>query len=276
VPLKGQFEAGFWDDYARGQAGGREEALARGIRALSPTMLLYAERAFAEARLAPGSRVLDVGTGTGTMAVVAARGGMHVLATDFSEVMVNQVVSYGIPNLEARQMDGQSLDLDDATFDAAFSMFSVTLFGDWRAGLAEMARVVRPGGVGTVGTWTSPGGASAARALFLLCQEMFPDLPGPEFAKGIIEMQDVGRFRSAMLTAGFIDVNIVYETQDWEIRAADLEDPDRLFTFTTQWKLLDQRRQQQVLNVMRSQISLDGRYLVGSTAGIATGRRPED
>ncbi len=61
----------------------------------------------------------------------------RVLAIDFSPGMVRHVLSYGLPNLEARQMDGQALDLLDASFDAAFSNFGVMPFPDWRAGLAE-------------------------------------------------------------------------------------------------------------------------------------------
>jgi ubiquinone/menaquinone biosynthesis C-methylase UbiE len=47
----------------------------------------------------------------------------------------------------------EAMGLADETFDAAFSMFGVSLFRDWRAGLSEMFRVVRPGGTATLGTW---------------------------------------------------------------------------------------------------------------------------
>jgi SAM-dependent methyltransferase len=50
-------------------------------------------------------------------------------------------------------MDGQALDLPDAAFDAVFSIFGVIMFPDWRKGLAEMARVTRPGGT----AWSRPG-----------------------------------------------------------------------------------------------------------------------
>ena len=70
-------------------------------------------------------------------------------------------------------MDGRALDLPDASFEAAFSMFGVVLFPDWQAGLSEMVRVIRPGGVGSIGTWKHPKGAAAT---LLLAQTFRPAL----------------------------------------------------------------------------------------------------
>lgn len=108
----------------------------------------FAEMALAHVPLGPDSRVLDVAAGTGALALAAARTGAQVLATDFSPGMVARIAAAGLPNVETRVMDGQALDLPDGTFDAAFSIFGVMMFPDWRRGLAEMARVTRPGGYG--------------------------------------------------------------------------------------------------------------------------------
>ncbi len=62
--------------------------------------------------------------------------------------LVARVAAAGRPNVDARVMDGQALALPDAGFDAVFSIFGVILFPDWRKGLAEMARVTRPGATG--------------------------------------------------------------------------------------------------------------------------------
>ncbi len=113
----------FWDGFAQ------YETVAHSFTTL------FAKRALEEAELPDGAHVLDVATGTGALAVAAARAGARVLAIDFSPGMVRRVQSYALPNLEARQMDGQALDLPDASFDAAFSNFGVMLFPDWRAGL---------------------------------------------------------------------------------------------------------------------------------------------
>src|SRR3546814_3820403 len=81
----------------------------------------------------------------GALALVAARAGASVLATDFSFGMVSAILAHRLAGLEAEVMDGHALDLPDGGFDAAFSMFGIMLFADWRKGLAEMARVVHPG-----------------------------------------------------------------------------------------------------------------------------------
>ncbi len=134
----------------------------------------YAERAWAEAALPVTATVLDIAAGTGALALVAARAGARVTATDFSPGMVESVLSHGLPNLCAKVMDGQALDFPDASFDAAFSMFGIMLFPDWRKGLAEMARVVRPGGLGSVGTWKQAAGAAANLLLAERVSDLFP------------------------------------------------------------------------------------------------------
>jgi ubiquinone/menaquinone biosynthesis C-methylase UbiE len=115
-----------------------------------PNTARYVDAALAHVPLTPGSCVLDVAAGTGALALAAAAAGANVLATDFSPGMVARIAAKALPNVEARVMDGQALELPDASFDAVFSMFGVFMFPDWRKGLAEMARVTRPDGYGIV------------------------------------------------------------------------------------------------------------------------------
>jgi SAM-dependent methyltransferase len=170
-------------------------------------------------------------------------------------------------------MDGHAMAIPDASFDAAVTMFGVTLFDDWRVGLEEIHRVLRPGGPAVVGTWTSLGGAGAVRALYLLCKELFPGTPPPELPAGVVEMQTSERFVRAMNDAGFVDVRIVYEDQVGEIHPHDLDQPDEIFSYSTQWSLLDPAQQRTIVDVMRRRFSDRGTYSVTSTAGIAIGHR---
>jgi predicted RNA methylase len=85
-----------------------------------PFTARFAEAALARVALTPESYVLDVAAGTGALALAAARTGAKVMATDFSPGMVACVAAAGLRNVEARVMNGQALDLPDATCDAAW------------------------------------------------------------------------------------------------------------------------------------------------------------
>ena len=201
---------------------------------------IYGARAWEQASLPAGAKVLDIAAGAGALAIVAARAGAQVLATDFSSGMVEAVLSHGSPNLDARVMDGQALDLPNASFDAAFSMFGIMLFPDWRAGLREMARVVRPGGIGCIGTWKEPSGAASNLLLARLVEAFFPEVKAPEPVEGMNELRDPGRFEAAMRSVGFLDVSIVEVTNDFMIDAGMIADPERLFQFSPLWPGVEQ------------------------------------
>lgn len=235
---------------------------------------LYAERAWEQAALPYRAKVLDIAAGAGALALVAARASAQVLATDFSPGMVESVLSHGLPNLDGRVMDGQALDLPDASFDAAFSMFGIMLFPDWRKGLAEMARVVRPDGIGSVGTWKEPAGAAANLLLAELGATLFPELEASPPPGGMGELRDPDRFRAAMTAAGFTDVSIIEVSNDYLVDDAALADPERLFQFSPLWPQLDGGQRSTVMASIRGAQSAHGGVLpVDSPALIATARR---
>ncbi len=103
------------------------------------------------------STALDIATGPGTLAIQLAPRVRRVVAVDFSTAMIDRLHAHvlrgHITNLEAHVMDGQQLTFDDASFDLVASMFGVFLFADRALGLAEMFRVVVPGGRALVTSW---------------------------------------------------------------------------------------------------------------------------
>jgi len=116
------------------------------------------------ARVGPGDRVLDVATGTGDLAIeLAARVAPEgaVLASDFSEAMLARARTKAVglrggvqPTFE--WADALELPYPDDCFDAATVGFGARNFADLGRGLAEMVRVVRPGGRVVVLEMTTP------------------------------------------------------------------------------------------------------------------------
>ncbi len=122
----------------------------------------WRERAADLTGAGPGARVLDVATGTGDLALELARRvapGGEVVGSDFSEAMLARAQRKPRPaGVELRFEWGDALELPyaDQSFDAATVGFGARNFSDLSRGLAEMVRVVRPGGRVVVLEFTSP------------------------------------------------------------------------------------------------------------------------
>lgn len=97
----------------------------------------------------PGESVLDIGTGSGSLALLAAQTGARVTGVD--------VAADGIERARARAAelgldvrldvgDAQSLPYEDASFDVVLSSFGIIFASDHRRAAEELARVCRPGG----------------------------------------------------------------------------------------------------------------------------------
>jgi len=115
----------------------------------------WRERAVELARVGPGSRALDVATGTGDLAVALRTAGAEVVGCDFSEEMLERARRKE-PSARFEWADALALPYDDDSFDAATVGFGARNFSDLARGLAEMARVVRPGGRVVVLEITTP------------------------------------------------------------------------------------------------------------------------
>jgi SAM-dependent methyltransferase len=108
------------------------------------------------AGVAPGSSVLDVGAGTGALTGELVRRDMTVAAIDPSEQFA-ATLRNRYPGIDARQGPGESLPWPDDSFDTALAQLVVSFMDDAPAALAEMRRVVRPGGVVAACMWSAPG-----------------------------------------------------------------------------------------------------------------------
>ena len=118
----------------------------------------WRERAADLALLGPGDRALDVATGTGDLAIALARrvgGSGQVVGCDFSERMLERAREKA-PSLRFEHANALELPYADGSFDAATVGFGARNFSDLDRGLAELARVVRPGGTVVVLEITTP------------------------------------------------------------------------------------------------------------------------
>jgi demethylmenaquinone methyltransferase/2-methoxy-6-polyprenyl-1,4-benzoquinol methylase len=118
----------------------------------------WRRRAADLAAVGPGSRVLDVATGTGDLAIELAERvapGGEVVGSDFSEEMLARARDKE-PAIAWEWANAMELPYADDAFDAATVGFGARNFSDLGRGLKEMARVVRPGGRVVVLEMTTP------------------------------------------------------------------------------------------------------------------------
>ena len=167
------------------------------------------------ARLGPGGRVLDVGTGIGEPAVTAARRvgpTGYVLGVDLAEGMIlegrKRVERLGLDGIvELRHGNAESLELADATFDAVVSRWALMLAGDFQATLAGLGRCLTPGGRLAVALWGHVERVPFIRlaleaALDLLGRRPPEDGPQHFWTRGCQTLERLAR------NAGFTDVRV--------------------------------------------------------------------
>jgi ubiquinone/menaquinone biosynthesis C-methylase UbiE len=115
------------------------------------------------AELRPSDCILDVGTGTGLVALRAARllSGGRVIGIDHSQGMIEQACAkahrcgFG-HSVIFRKSDAEQLDCSDQSVDVVLSLYALFHFPDPLRALTEMYRVLRPGGRVVIGVGSGP------------------------------------------------------------------------------------------------------------------------
>jgi SAM-dependent methyltransferase len=118
-------------------------------------------------RLEPrrGDRWLDLATGTGEVAIRAARRGAYVTGLDIAPHLLSQARSKS-SDVEWVEGDAQALAFEDASFDVVSSTFGIMFAPDHGASAAEIARVCRHGGRLGLCNWRPNEGLHALYAKF--------------------------------------------------------------------------------------------------------------
>ncbi|HSI04941.1 MAG: class I SAM-dependent methyltransferase [Myxococcota bacterium] len=136
-----------------------------------------AARLVAFARITSSQRVLDVGCGTGVVALAAARTGARITGLDLTpELIAHAKQNAAIAGAEAEWLvgDAEALPFEDGSFDAVVSQFGHMFAPRPDVALKEMLRVLKPGGTIAFATW--PPDFFTGR-VFQLVGKFLPPLP---------------------------------------------------------------------------------------------------
>jgi SAM-dependent methyltransferase len=147
-----------------------------------------------------GQRALDVGCGPGalTTELVGRLGAQAVAAADPSEPFV-QAARHRHPGVDVAVAGAEDLPFDDGVFDAALAQLVVSFMSDPVAGLVEMRRVTRPGGIVAACVWDHAGGKAPLSPLWRAVEELDPGARDEAGQAGAREGQLAALFEAAGL-----------------------------------------------------------------------------
>ena len=179
------------------------------------------------AAVGQGSRVLDVATGTGDLAIELASRGCEVVGTDFADEMLERA-RVKAPGIRFEHANALELPYADGEFDGATVGFGARNFSDLERGLAEMARVVRPGGRVVVLEITTPtkpplstfygvwfdqivpvlGRLSGEQDAYSYLPDSVKRFPGPRDLAATMERAGLERLRWILTAGGIIALHV--------------------------------------------------------------------
>jgi SAM-dependent methyltransferase len=127
------------------------------------------------AAVSPGQRVLDVGCGPGALtAELVRRTGPDMVSAVEPSASFAAAVRERLPGVDVRRSPAEQLPFPDGTFDAALAQLVVHFMTDPVAGLREMSRVTRPGGVVSACVWDHAGGRGPLSVFWQAARQLDP------------------------------------------------------------------------------------------------------
>lgn len=208
VPDPREFKAAQREAWGEAAAGWRTwwstfEGAAQGLN----------ERIVDLAEVRAGHRVLDVATGIGEPALTAARRvgpTGKVLATDLAPPMLaiaaERARSLGLSNVEFREMDAESLEVELGSFDAATSRWGLMLFADPHAAARGVHRALKPGARFAAAVWGPPERVPFLAIPHTVASRELQLPPPPPGTPGPFSLAADGALEAVLASAGFRDV----------------------------------------------------------------------
>lgn len=148
------------------------------------------------AKVTGGQTVLDVGTGTGVVAITARRMGARVTGLDLTPALLAQAresaAVAGHDDIAWHEGDVEALPFPDASFDVVISQFGHMFAPRPEVAMAEMLRVLKPGGIIAFATW--PGEQLIGRLFGLMAQYV----PPPQGIASPVQWGDVAIVRQRL------------------------------------------------------------------------------
>ena len=152
--------------------------------------------------------VLEVAAGTGVVTRAMATGlpaSVSITATDLSQPMIDYAQSVGTSRPVVWQSgDVMDLPFGDASFDAVVCQFGVMFFPDRSAAFAEVARVLRPGGVFLFNVWDAIEHNEFAAVVTTAVAGMFPDDPPLFLSRTPYAYFDEATIQADVAAGGFV------------------------------------------------------------------------
>jgi SAM-dependent methyltransferase len=181
-------------------------------------MLLPAYKiVFDKTNVSRGTRLLDVGCGSGLAAQLAAKLGADVTGMDATEALL-AIARERVPNGDFRSGEMEELPYADASFDVVTGFNSFQYASDPVNALRQARRVVKPGGYVAMVTW---GRAEDCEVFPMLAAVMAYLPPSPPGAEGPFALSEPGKLEALMEQAGLTprasgDVSCLFEYPDDE------------------------------------------------------------
>jgi SAM-dependent methyltransferase len=162
-----------------------------------------------------GQRLLDVGCGPGALtAELVKRVGPDAVSAVEPSASFVAAARERLPGVDIRQAAAERLPFGGAAFDAALAQLVVHFMADPVAGLREMGRVTRPGGVVAACVWDHAGGRGPLSAFWRAVRELDPGADDESNLAGVREGHLAELFAQAGLGAAEVTTLTVQTRQD--------------------------------------------------------------